>query len=69
MKKNLICDGDFACTDKSDEKRCECPSNKFSCLSGECVSATALCNGKKDCKDGSDEENCREFIQCAVDSL
>ena len=60
VKKSLLCDGDFACKDKSDEDDCECPSSKFRCQRGACLLATAVCDGKNDCSNGDDENNCRK---------
>ena len=59
MKKNLLCDGDLACIDGSDEENCACPSSKFACQGGGCLLATSLCDGTKDCSEGDDELNCR----------
>ena len=60
VKKNMQCDGNYACKDKSDEDDCECPSNKFSCQQGGCFLPTAVCNGENDCSNGDDEKNCRK---------
>lgn len=64
VKKNLLCDGDFACKDHSDEENCECPSSKFACQGGGCLLATAVCDGNEDCAEGDDEKNCREWTLC-----
>lgn len=63
VKKNLLCDGDYACKDGSDEKNCACPTNMFQCKGGGCLRATALCDETKEegC-DGEDEINCRKLV-------
>ena len=70
VKKNLLCDGDYACKDRSDEENCACPTNMFQCKGGGCLQATALCDDtKQDGCDGEDEINCRKspyFIICIV---
>ena len=60
VKKNLRCDDDFACKDKSDEDDCDCPSTEFSCQGGGCIPATAVCADSMDCSKGDDETNCRK---------
>ncbi|CAL4087148.1 unnamed protein product, partial [Meganyctiphanes norvegica] len=35
-----------------------CGVNEATCMSGECVSKSAVCNGVYDCSDGSDEMRC-----------
>ena len=62
VKKNLLCDGDFACKDESDEDDCECPSTMFRCQGGACLLSTGVCDGKNDCSNGDDENNCRKYI-------
>ena len=62
VKKNLRCDGDFACKDESDEDDCECLSSLLTCQGGGCIPATNVCDGKNDCSYGDDENNCRKYI-------
>ena len=58
VSKDLVCDGDFACVDKSDEKNCKCSTSDFVCPTGECLDVENLCDFRKDCKDGTDEARC-----------
>ncbi|ELU12610.1 hypothetical protein CAPTEDRAFT_90300, partial [Capitella teleta] len=56
------CDGDFDCTDRSDEANCvnltPCEPNEFQCANGRCAPKIWLCDKEDDCGDGSDELNC-----------
>ncbi|XP_022797454.1 MAM and LDL-receptor class A domain-containing protein 1-like [Stylophora pistillata] len=56
--KDLVCDGDSACLDNSDEKNCKCRTNQFTCPTGKCLYENELCNSRKDCEDNSDESRC-----------
>ena len=58
VSKDLVCDGDTACVDNSDEKNCKCLTSDFACPSGECLDVEKLCDLRKDCKDGTDEARC-----------
>ena len=58
VSKDLVCDGDKACVDNSDEKNCKCLTTEFECPTGECLGVEKLCDLRKDCKDGTDELRC-----------
>ncbi|XP_054720927.1 basement membrane-specific heparan sulfate proteoglycan core protein-like [Uloborus diversus] len=57
-----VCDGDFDCTDRSDETNCEpqhqCQPNEFQCKNKKCVLKVWRCDGDDDCGDLSDEGSC-----------
>ncbi|KAK3091754.1 hypothetical protein FSP39_022385 [Pinctada imbricata] len=70
------CDGDFDCTDHSDEMNCpanftNCADTEWACKTGDrCIHKSWQCDGVEDCLDGSDEENCQltcrpDQFQCA----
>ena len=60
VSKDLVCDGDMACADSSDEKGCVCLTSQFECPSGECLNVDKLCDSSTEmgCKDGTDETRC-----------
>nr|CAD7589934.1 unnamed protein product [Timema genevievae] len=61
IDKNRVCDGQYDCTDGSDEMRCNplgCEPNEFRCNNKKCVLKTWRCDSDDDCGDGSDEANC-----------
>ena len=58
VSKDLVCDGDNACEDESDEKNCKCLTTEFECPTGECLGVEKLCDSRKNCKDGTDEARC-----------
>jgi len=57
-----ICDGDFDCSDRSDEASCRenslCEPNEYQCNNKKCVLKTWRCDGDDDCGDGTDESGC-----------
>ena len=67
-----LCDGDYDCTDKSDETDCSrsCPEDKFRCDDGSCIDKEWQCDGVYDCLNRTDELNCRDrgcspgFFKC-----
>ncbi|XP_066260113.1 basement membrane-specific heparan sulfate proteoglycan core protein isoform X1 [Euwallacea similis] len=63
ISRNKVCDGQFDCSDGSDEIRCrQCEPNEFKCDNKKCVSAVWKCDGQDDCSDGSDERFCQASI-------
>ncbi|XP_069938272.1 basement membrane-specific heparan sulfate proteoglycan core protein isoform X44 [Cherax quadricarinatus] len=61
IDKDKVCDGNFDCSDASDEMRCNplgCEPNEFQCDNKRCVLKTWLCDSDDDCGDGSDERDC-----------
>ncbi len=65
VSKELVCDGDKACDDNSDEKNCECFTTQFMCPNGGCLDVKDLCHRGRDCDDKTDESRCgkKELLQ------
>ncbi|XP_046437149.1 basement membrane-specific heparan sulfate proteoglycan core protein-like isoform X37 [Daphnia pulex] len=62
IPKNAVCDGDFDCSDQSDEMRCSllgCQPNEYQCANKRCVLKNWRCDGDDDCGDNSDELYCK----------
>ena len=58
VSKDVVCDGDKACDDNSDENNCKCLTNQFVCPTGECLDVRQLCDSGKGCDDWTDESRC-----------
>ncbi|KAK2193775.1 hypothetical protein NP493_5g02050 [Ridgeia piscesae] len=62
IPRDFLCDGDYDCTDKSDEANCldalPCEPNEFQCSNKKCIQKIWRCDGDNDCGDGSDESGC-----------
>ncbi len=67
VKKQLICNGEIDCKDKSDEYedfciKWNCSHNYIKCKDDKrCFSVGETCDGKADCLDGTDENGCQTY--------
>lgn len=68
MQKDQLCDGNFQCADKSDERDCirmGCKKGFFLCpVDGfnRCIKQSLVCDGVADCDDHQDESNCSKAV-------
>lgn len=56
-----VCDKQFDCHDKSDEKYCDENIIMFTCENGEKVHTNHVCDFQSDCSDSSDEFYCGKY--------
>ncbi len=66
INKNLVCDGNEYCYDKSDElpsvcKTWNCSAEMWKCNDYKCINIHEVCDGKPQCNDTSDEQSCSNW--------